>query len=260
MINYNFSVQDLEYFLLIFTRVTLFIYSAPFFSIGNVPRRFKAGLGIFLAMLLYQFVVPHSVVEYDTVLSYAIIVFKEATCGVLMGLMCNIIVLVTNFAGKVMDMETGLSMMQFFDPGSRQQTGFTGTIFNYSFLLIMMCTNLHHYLIRAFIESYQLIPVGHVIIREDKLYMAVLTILYNYMQLGLKICLPIFCAMLLLNAILGIMAKAAPQMHMFSIGMQLKILTGLGVLLLTMYLMPGVADAIFVEMKKMMVTAVGVFY
>lgn len=260
MIDYNFSVQDLEYFLLIFTRITLFIYSAPFFSTSNVPRRFKAGLGVFMAMLLYQFVVPHSVVEYNTVYGYAILVFKEAICGVVLGLMCNMVLLVTNFAGRVMDMETGLSMISFFDPTTRQQSGFTGTIFNYSFLLIMLATNLHHYLISAFVESYQLIPVGNVIIRDDKLYQAVLLLLYDYMILGMKICLPIFSAMLLLNAVLGIMAKAAPQMHMFSIGMQLKILTGLGVLFVTMYLMPGVAGAIYTEMKRMMVTAVGVFY
>ena len=260
MIDYSFSVQDLEYFLLIFTRVTMFMYTAPFFSINNVPRRFKAGLGIFLAMLLYQYVVPHSVVEYSTVWDYAIIVFKEAACGTIIGLMTNLIAMVTIFAGRIMDMEIGLSMVSFFDPVSRQQTGFTGTIFQYAFLLIMLITNMHHYLIRAFVEAFELIPIGNVIVHEDKLYQMTLTFLADYMQIGFKICLPIFCSMLLLNAVLGIMAKAAPQMHMFSIGMQLKILVGLAVLLLTIYLIPSVAEVIFTEMKRMMVSSVGVFY
>lgn len=260
MIDYSFSVQDLEYFLLIFTRVTMFIHAAPFFSIGNVPRRFKVGLGIFLSMLFYQYVVPHSVIEYETVYDYAILVFKEASCGVIIGLMCNMVMMVTNFAGRIMDMEIGLSMVTFFDPASRQQTGFTGTVFNYGFMLIMLITNMHHYLISAFVESYKLIPVGNIIVKNDSLYQTVLTFLYDYMQLGIKLCLPIFCSMLLLNAILGIMAKAAPQMHMFSIGMQLKILVGLGVLFLTIYLLPHVADLIFIEMKRMFVSSVEIFY
>lgn len=260
MIDYTFSIQDLEYFLLIFTRITMFIYAAPFFSTNNVPRRFKAGLGIFLSMLIYMYVVPHSVVEYETVYDYAFLVIKEATCGVLIGLFANLVTMVTLFAGRIMDMEIGLSMVSFFDPVSRQQNGFTGTVFQYSFYLIMLAANLHHYLLRAFIESYQLIPVGKVIINQDKMMKTILVFLDDYMQLGFKICLPIFCAMLLLNAVLGIMAKAAPQMHMFSIGMQLKILVGLVVLLLTIYLLPNVADMIFIEMKRMVVSAVGVFY
>ncbi len=57
--------------------------------------------------------------------------------------------------------------------------------------------------------------------------------------------------MLLLNAVLGIMAKIAPQVNMFSVGMQLKILIGLGVLFLTIGMLPSISDFIFSEMKVM---------
>ena len=42
-------------------------------------------------------------------------------------------------------------------------------------------------------------------------------------------------------------------MNMFAVGMQMKILIGLGVLFLTVSLLPGIASFIFTEMKKMMV-------
>lgn len=256
----SFTIQNLEYFLLIFVRVTMFFYSAPFFSTSNVPRRFKAGLGFFLSMLLYQYVVPHSVVTYSTDIGYGILVLKEAVCGVVIGLMANAVMMITDFAGKIMDMEIGLSMVSFYDPVSRNQTGFTGTVFRYGFLLIMLVTNMHHYLIRAFVESYELIPVGNIIIRSEGLFNTITKFMYGYMTIGFKLCLPIFCSMLLLNTILGIMAKAVPQMHMFSIGMQLKVLIGLVVLFLSIYLLPVVADDIFTQMKRMIVLAVQVFY
>ena len=50
---------------------------------------------------------------------------------------------------------------------------------------------------------------------------------------------------------LGIMARVAPQMNMFSVGMQMKILVGFVVLLLMVFLLPSVADFIFKEIKTM---------
>ena len=56
---------------------------------------------------------------------------------------------------------------------------------------------------------------------------------------------------MVLNCVLGIMAKVAPQMNMFSVGMQLKVLVGFIVLFLTVFLLPSVADYIFSEIKTM---------
>ena len=55
---------------------------------------------------------------------------------------------------------------------------------------------------------------------------------------------------------LGILAKVAPQMNMFAVGIQLKLLTGLAILFLTAFLLPGAADFIFNEIKEMTVSFV----
>jgi flagellar biosynthetic protein FliR len=75
-------------------------------------------------------------------------------------------------------------------------------------------------------------------------------------MLGFRICLPVFAVMLLLNAILGIMTKLAPQMNMFSVGMQLKVLVGLSTLFITVGMLPIVGDMISGEIRKMMVVFV----
>ena len=51
--------------------------------------------------------------------------------------------------------------------------------------------------------------------------------------------------------VLGIMAKVAPQMNMFSVGMQLKVLVGFVVIFLTIFLLPDVANMILKEIKTM---------
>jgi flagellar biosynthetic protein FliR len=53
---------------------------------------------------------------------------------------------------------------------------------------------------------------------------------------------------------LGVLAKAAPQMNMFVIGMQLKVMVGLAILWLVIDMIPEISDFIFVEMRVMTAT------
>ena len=46
--------------------------------------------------------------------------------------------------------------------------------------------------------------------------------MYKRQVIGFRIFLPVFACMMIMNCILGIMAKVAPQMNMFSVGIQLK--------------------------------------
>ena len=61
--------------------------------------------------------------------------------------------------------------------------------------------------------------------------------------------LPVFATILVVNVVLGVLAKVAPQMNMFVIGMQLKLFVGLIILFLVIGLIPSITDFIFHEMK-----------
>ena len=79
----------------------------------------------------------------------------------------------------------------------------------------------------------------------------------DYILIGFRIVLPIFCVILLLNAILGVLAKVSPQLNMFAVGIQLKVLAGLTAMFLTTGMLPGAADFVYKEMKKMVVSFIG---
>ena len=256
MIDLSFSIYDLEYFLLILVRVSCFVFIAPFFSMSNVPRRFRVGLSIFIAALLYQVTTPADFGIYETVLDYAILVMKEAIAGLLIGFGSNICMAILNFAGTIADMETGLSMVTLMDPNTRQQTSFTGVLYQYAFTMMLIASGMYRYLLGAIADSFILIPVGGAVFRPELMLSTIIQFLSDYVILGFRIVLPIFCVILLLNAVLGIMAKVSPQMNMFAVGMQLKVLVGLGILFLTTYMMPGAADFIFQEMKTVTVAFV----
>lgn len=57
--------------------------------------------------------------------------------------------------------------------------------------------------------------------------------------------------MIILNAVLGVLAKVSPQMNMFAVGIQMKVLTGLCILFLSTAMLPGAANFIYDQMKHM---------
>ena len=253
MIDYSFSIVELEYFLLVVIRITCFFFVAPIYSMNNTPKRVKIGLGIFVGYLIYQVTFPHNAVVYETVLEYATIIVKEASVGLLVGLaasICNTLVL---YAGRFVDMEIGLAMASQMDPTTKEQTTITGVYYQYTVMLIMLISGMHRYLIQALVETYQLIPVNGAVFNTDSLLASMITFMTEYLNIGFRISLPIFCVSLITNVVLGILAKIAPQMNMFAVGMQVKVLLGLCVLFFTTAMLPYISEFVYTEMRTMIV-------
>ncbi len=255
MLDISFRYADLEYFLLILVRISCFVYVAPFFSMSNVPHRVKVGFSIFLSYLIYQ-AVDHNEVVYNTLLGYALIVMKEALTGFVIGWGAQICTTVTSFAGSIADMEIGLSMVSLIDPTTREQATFTGVFYQYIFTLFMIISGLYQYLLRALADTFTLIPINGAVFKTEALLESVLMFLGDYIVIGFRIILPIFCAMLFLNCVLGVLAKVSPQLNMFAVGIQFKIVVGLGILFLSVRMLPILSDHVFTQMKRMIVSFV----
>ena len=148
-------------------------------------------------------------------------------------------------------------MVTLMDPATREQTTITSTLYQYLIMLILIISGMYEYIFGALSDSYQLIPVGGAVFRAENLLHAMVKFMAEYLSIGFRICLPVFAAILLLNVVLGIMAKVSPQMNMFAIGMQIKIVVGLSVLFFTTSMLAGVADFVFQKMKDTMVSFLG---
>lgn len=246
----TFTIEDFEAFLLILVRISGFIFTAPFFSLRNVPNRVKAGLAIFMAAILF-YSVSYTTPEYNSVIDFAVLIVGEALAGAIMGFFANIAYQIITFAGQIIDMEIGFSMINEIDPATSIQTTITANFYGYAILLMMMITNLHHFFIKAIIDSFQVVGLGKVSINPGT-YQLMARFITDYFIIGFRIVLPVFASILVVNTILAILAKIAPQMNMFVIGMQLKIFVGLFVLILVIEMIPSIADFIFNEMVTML--------
>ncbi len=259
MVTYSYSLIDFEYFLMIMVRIASFLFTAPLFGMSGVPNRVKIGLALFLSILLYQ-ILPQETLSYVDIFGFSVIVIKEAVTGLLLGFAANICTYIVSLAGTFIDQNIGLSMAAEFDPITQQQAAITGNLYNNFVMLLLLVSGLDHYLIQALAESYELIPVNGQAFQYDSMLNAMVVFMAELFSIAFRITLPVFACIMVTNALLGIMAKVAPQMNMFSVGMQIKIIIGFVILLATVQLLPYIESYIFTEMKKMVVAFVESMY
>lgn len=250
MMNYTFSLLTFEYYLLVLVRIASFVAVAPFFGLSSVPTRVKAGFSAVVAILIAQ-AMPGQV-TYDGMLEYGIIVAKEALTGLFIGMAANCCTYIIGFAGQLMDMQIGLSMAQEYNPLTRTQESVTGNLYYYSIMLLLLISDLYHYIIKAIADTYTLIPVNAQVFQWEYLVNGMVRFITDMLVIGFRITLPVFACCMIMNCILGIMAKVAPQMNMFSVGIQLKIFAGFAVLIVTVFLLPRAATLIGDEIKTML--------
>lgn len=245
----KFTIEYIEYAVLIITRISMIFFIVPFFGNVNIPVRIKIALSFFLSLIIMNSV-DYSAVSYQGMLGYSILIAQEAVTGLLIGIGSGFTLYILNFSGHMLDMEIGFSMAMEMDPTTQVQTTISATFLTAVFMLMFIVSDMHYFLIDAVVDSYKVIPIGEGIISPN-LYKIFVQYVIDYFVIGFRIILPVFACILVINVILGILARIAPQMNMFVFGMQLKVFAGLSLIFILMNFLPGITDFLFNEMQTL---------
>lgn len=254
MMNFEVALDQFEIFILILMRMASFVFAAPFFNTSGTPQRTKVGFSVFLSVLVYSMHMDMTV-SYSGVIGYAALVVQEVVVGLLLGAVTSFCVQIIMFSGKIIDMDIGISMAQIYDPTTHMQVGIMGNFYYYLLMLLLIVSGLHRYLVAAIVETYHVIPVGGVKF-STTIYTDIIGFIRDYFVIGFRIALPVFAVMLLVNCILAILAKVAPQMNMFVIGIQLKLFIGILVIYFTVAMLPAVSNYILEEIEAIFASLV----
>ena len=246
----SFDILKFEGFLLIFSRVAGFFSAAPIFSNRAVNRKLRVLISACMAIVIFT-TMDQPLPNYDTVLGYAILVIGELLVGLSIGFISNLVMLTLAMAGEFIDREIGFTMAQSFDSSLNANVTITAQIYDRMVTLVILITNLHHFIIKAMMDSFALIPVGNFSPKPPIILSKVTDFMLQYFSIGFRIAMPVFLAAIMLNIVLGILAKSSPQMNMFSVGMQLKVFSGLFVLSLIVMFIPNITNYLMEHMYEM---------
>lgn len=158
-------------------------------------------------------------------------IVSEFAAGLILGLVVAWIQEAVAFGGHLMDTQMGFSYAQIVDPGSGMPASPTGTLLLQLTLLFLFVSGLHHQMIRALVESYRLLPLGHGM--PDRAQ-ALVVITGQLMLRGFQLAAPVLFTLFLVDVLEGISSRFMPQLQLIQLSFPLKIAVGLlvmGVLL-----------------------------
>ena len=218
-------------YLLVFARFSGMLLFNPIFTRNNIPQMVRMGLVITLTLLIAP-LQPVDAVAGMGDLEYAFALFRELFVGAVYGYVFILFYFFLYFAGEVMDSDIGLSMAKTFDPATNIQVSFSGQIVTIFFVTYLFATGSHLALLHMYADSFTFIPVGASTLSLS-ISSFLLELFVSVFMLAIRLVAPIMVAEFILQASMGILMKFIPQITVFVINFQLRIL--LGVLLLYLF-------------------------
>lgn len=239
----------LTLFLMITGRMTGFVVFNPILGRRGIPNLIKAGFVLMLSVCVFA-MSPGRVELPSTLLGLAFTFLMELFLGYVLGLIINFFFYIPMMAGSIIDMQMGLSMASTYDPASGIQVTATSTLLNTLMSLLFFAANGHHTLIRIFATSGLAVPFGGVTL-GDNFYAAMIQIFIDCTILGVKLAMPILAAEMMGQVGMGILMKVIPQINVFAINIELKVIVGLS---MTMILMAPFSDFLLSAETEMLLT------
>lgn len=203
----------------------------PLFGKSNFPVKIRAYFVFALSLLLYlsadqtQMAYPESMAEYILMLA------GELFLGAVLAFAMELAFLTIRFASSIMDFSMGLSMAQVYDPQYGTQSTVSSGIYYAFMVLIFFASNSHLRLLELFYQSVQLIPFGKVTFNP----MLVHVITAGFCQgilTGMQFAFPMIAIELVSELAMGILMRIIPQINVFTVNFQVKIIMGLLMMLL----------------------------
>lgn len=231
----NLILTNIDIYVLVFARMAGIILFNPLLSRNNVPAILRTTIAFAVTILIAPLVaLPEN---YDSGVSDFLLYFgREIFIGFLLGYVFNIFYYMLLTAGDILDMTFGFAMAKVFDPATNIQAAFTANIFNVIFIMYFFATNSHLVLIETAVSSYDLLGVGAEGISIFSASEFAVGLFANVFGLAMKLTFPFIVVEFILEFSLGILMKLIPQIHVFVIHFQLKII--LAILLLFLFAGP----------------------
>ncbi|EDM82373.1 MULTISPECIES: flagellar biosynthetic protein FliR [unclassified Limnobacter] len=227
-------------FLWPFIRILAILATAPVFDNRTVQRRTRVGLAALIAILMMPLLPAPPVLSSAQAIP---VLIQQILIGVAMGFSMRLVFAAFEMAGDLLGLQMGLAFAQFIDPARGTQTPLIGSFLGVLAMLTFLVIDGHLLVIAAVVQSFELIPISAnlAVVNSQSIAMAG-SIMF---MLALQISLPVMAAVLISNIVLGILARAAPQLNVMSIGFSITIGVGLWILWVSLpYFIAGIDGAI----------------
>ena len=219
MLDFN----SLTLFLYIVMRMSGFVLMSPLLGRSTFPGLYKAGFVLVLSVATHSAYQAGAVMP-RTALEFAVKLLLEFSVGAAFAVIMQFFFYIPEQAGEIVDTQMGMSMARTYDAGSQSSMTSTATLLN-------IAANGHITLLRILVTSGEIVPYGAAAM-GDAVANRVVELFAECALLAIKLSLPILATELMGQVGMGILMKVIPQINVFAINIELKVIIGLAMLLL----------------------------
>ena len=219
-------------FVIVLTRVSAFMMSAPLFSWVAIPVRIKVAVA-FLTSIFFAMITP-AAGSVNSIIQVFLLLANEVVYGIALGLITTLLYSAVKISGRIAERQMGMAMAEVMDPFTGERAQPIGMTMEILFIMLLLSVNGHHFFLRTIATSFEVFEPG----TTPELTVLVKGIISSgslMLTMALKLAVPTIGVFMVLTVVLGILARIAPEMNILFISFPVRI--GLGLIIIT-YLVP----------------------
>jgi len=202
------------------------LFTSPLFGAQNTPLQVRIFCTLAISAALTFTIKAHLGPPPADLYAFAMAILHELIAGALIGIFLTLVLEAAQMAGAFIDLQMGLSMSQTLNP----ITGVPVSVmsqFKYMLgLIVFLSINAHHVMLSAFVKSYETMPAP-TMANLAGIQGSFIHLLTQLSLVALQIAAPVAAVSIVVDAAMGVIGKAVPQMQIFVVGLPAKIVMGM---------------------------------
>ena len=257
---YGFNELQVIAFFASLVRVSTLLMLLPIFGDNAVPPMVKVFLSFTLNLVIFpvaQSLGLSNVAAMGTTdMGIVMLVFKEASVGLVIGFVGKCFFDGLSFAFGHMGNQMGFNMASSFDHSQEVNTPVISRMIMIIATLLFLALDGHHLFLKTLVQSFQLIPLGGITFSKAMVAYALDTG-GQLFWIAAKLSAPMALMIFLINCAFGVVAKAVPQINVLVVSFSVNILAGFLVIALTLPVFGTSVGEVFQAMMDRMMHVIG---
>ncbi len=230
--------------LIVGARLSALMVFAPFFSSATISPRVKAGLTVALTALVYP-VVAGDLPALSGPRGWQV-AGGELVVGLIMGITLQFVFEGVELAGQIVGFQVGHSLANLINPLADVETPILSIFYQAVALLIFLQLDVHHWVLRGLVKSFQYCPPG-MVVASPMLAERIWRAAGGMLIMAVQVAIPTLLATILIDVSLGFLGRASPQLPVLFVGISVKSVVAFLVIVGTLRFWPGLLERYFGE-------------
>jgi flagellar biosynthetic protein FliR len=213
-----------QLFFLLFARVLAMLHFAPLLSSTSIPRIARVALALLASFLAFPMVLQSGYPIPESGLAYVFLLIGEAMIGIIMAFMLTVVYGAFQTAGQMFSLQMGFGASQVFDPLAQIEIPLLGQFLNIMAMFVFVFTaGFQRVFLTGVYYSFQSVRAIDLVLMRGDILSTMLRGLSGLFGNALIIAFPILGTLFLVQVVMGLLAKAAPQMNLLMMGFPVSI-------------------------------------